>query len=401
MDIHKAREADKDQIKNMWVYAFNEGEPFLSWYFDRHWDWQGALVAQADEPYSAYVNEQGEAEPWLCGSLEMVPYTLNLRGRKTPASYIVGVSVLPEVRGRGAATALMRQAMEEQRQRGEQISLLIPFSYAFYRRMGYEPAYGTKTLSCGFSELKPLCADYGRVVRAEPGMYEQLNDLYQEGMRSFNGYILRTRREWDFIFDTLELAGGYVYMVQNDDGQPEGYVIFNKTPRRLRVKELIAQNASAQGALLRFICSHASMYEQVQLDLPESSPLPYLLNNPAVPCTVQPFMAARVLDVSAALASAAFPRQLSLGITDPVLPQNNGVFVCPSGGGTPVRSTTADADAELDIGAFSQMAMGFLSPSQLLALGRLRENTSGTAALLEECYPKQQNSIGLVLNNDL
>lgn len=62
----QAQISDKEKIKQLWAYAFNEQEPFLSEYFDNFWKAEDALVIKEG--------------PSLVGALEMIPYTVSLKG---------------------------------------------------------------------------------------------------------------------------------------------------------------------------------------------------------------------------------------------------------------------------------------------------------------------------------
>ena len=100
MKIHSGDNTPfKNEIKNLWAFAFSDPESFVDYYFDEVWQGENA-VSIAD----------GEA---LAAALELVPYTLSVRGRFLPASYIVGVSVAGDFRGRGLSTILMKAGLEK------------------------------------------------------------------------------------------------------------------------------------------------------------------------------------------------------------------------------------------------------------------------------------------------
>lgn len=399
MHIRMAREDDREQVRNMWAYAFNDTESFLNWYFANAWGWENAVVASSGRPYSAYVDAAGRQTDWLCGSLEMVPYTLSVRGQETAAAYIVGVSVLPEVRGEGVAKKLLQRALEEQAARGHIVSLLLPFSYAFYRKAGYETAYALKYLDCPFASLRPLSESYGRMVRATPAHMDTLDALYRRSMTGRSGYIVRDAKCWQFIFDTLELTGGYIYMVQNEYGEAEGYVTFSKSRERLRVKEMAYDNPSALRALVGFIASHFSVYDTVRFDLPDTSPLPFMLDDPRAACTISPFLMARVVDAGAALSRVALSgAQFTIRLRDEFFPKNDGVYTVSGGR---VERVGEAAALRCDIGTFSQMYMGFLSPTEAAELGRLEVSDFKALRDLERCCPKQKNTINHILTDDL
>lgn len=397
MELRLATPMDKDQVKNMWVYALNEGDPFLSWYFDTCWRPEDALVATFQQPYAAYVDEAGHAFPWIGGSLQLLPYTLGVRGGEVKASCVTGVAVLPEVRGQGVAKAMLRRALAMGRERGELISLLYPFDYGFYRRMGYEVAYSSLRLTCACADLAPLSAPYGRVYRAGPSHHETLSALHRTWAAGKHGDICRDEAFWRFVIDTMELFGGYVYLIEGPDGEVEGYVAYTKSPARLCVEELVYTTPGAMAGLLAFVASHFSTYAEVTLSLPDGSPLPFLLANPRARCERRPYVMARVTDAKEALLRLPLAGvQLSLAIAD-AFGGCGGTYVIQNG---TVTRGEGPGDASMDMCAFSQLYMGFLSAKELLDAGRLTLRKPQVLTVLDALFPKQENSINHILTNE-
>ncbi len=136
--------SDKNNIKKLWAEAFFEQEPFLSWYFDNFWNASNSLCVKTDE------NE-------LAGALTLIPYDVCINNKILKSSYVAGVSVWQSMRNKGIATTLMKHAIRLQIKRKEPISLLIPFNYEFYRKMGYEVCYERKI---SYMENIDLKSDY-------------------------------------------------------------------------------------------------------------------------------------------------------------------------------------------------------------------------------------------------
>ena len=129
MKIKIAENYEKKDIKKLWADAFSEQEPFLSWYFDNFWHAENSLCVKTDDDS-------------LAGALTLIPYKLFNRGKTINSSYIAGVSVPQHMRMRGISKKLMHAAIKMQAERNESLSLLIPFNYDFYRKMGYKDCGG-------------------------------------------------------------------------------------------------------------------------------------------------------------------------------------------------------------------------------------------------------------------
>ncbi len=366
----------KEQIKELWRYAFSDSEAFLSMYFGRLWQGKNAVAVLEDKK--------------VIGALELVPYRLSLRGTPIDASYVVGVSTAPEARGRGVAAALMRGAMEKQLGRREVLSLLQPFSYEFYSKMGYATCYCEASCRVPAAHF-PALRYNGQFFRASLRDQNKLTKVYEAFCRGKNGFVCRGQEEWRFIFEFLTLTDGYLYAYQDETGAVTAYLSFIKKADRFRVLEAAYADANGLKALMSFTASHFSTYSHIDLLLPADSPVPSLFREPPV-CERRPMVMARILDISRALSAGL--GGLRLGITDDFCPENTGVY--EENGGGIVRYDSRDCDVSTDIGGLTQLVMGFMSAGELWLTGRLVASEDAVFHL-DRLYPKQQNYINHIL----
>ncbi len=366
----------KDQIKDLWQYSFSDPDDFMSLYFGKFWNGKNAVAAL-----------DGKA---LLGALELVPYKISLRGTLVDASYIVGVCTAPEARGRGVATKLMRGAIEKQGKRREVLSLLYPFSYSFYNRMGYAPCYQQARCEIPFERM-PATHYSGRFFRPSLNDFTALSNVYENFCKGKNGFVRRTKAEWKFIFEMLNLENGHLYAYENEVGTVTAYMSFVKTTERFHVLEAAYMEPEGLQALLAFMSSHFSSYHHIELSLPANGPLPTMFNEPPV-CELHPTVAARVLDISRAFSAGL--GGLRINVTDDFCPENTGVY--EEHGGGIVRYDSMDSEIQLDISALTQLVMGFYSAFDLAATGRLT-GVPDAVLQLDRLYPKQRNYINHIL----
>ncbi|MBR5236499.1 MAG: GNAT family N-acetyltransferase [Clostridia bacterium] len=371
--------ADKEQIKDLWQYAFSESKAFLSLYFGEFWQGQNAVSALCSGR--------------LAGALELVPYQISLRGHELSASYIVGVSTAPEMRGQGIAKSLMHAALEKQAQRKEALSLLQPFSYSFYHKMGYALCYEETRCSVTFSQF-PKVQSALSVFPASLEDYEELNTVYHTFCKDKNGFVCRTRKDWNFIFKLLKAEGGYMYACRDAEGVLCGYISFIKDAKRFLVLEAAYTTQESLKALLSFTAAHFSTYSQIDFTLPTNSTMPALFPEPPV-CRRHPFVMARIIDVCAVLTGGL--EEIHLSVTDDFYSENTGVYYELDG--QILRADNLLADAKTDIGSLSQLIMGYRSAKELCELG-LMEASFKAIDTLDRLYPKQQNYINHILTND-
>src|SRR5690554_6599849 len=125
--IRLAREEDTPQIRDLWTYCFDDTPEFIDFFFNSCYLPSNTLIAEEDNRIQS--------------SLQLLPYRMRLRGREVPVYYIVGVGTWPEDRGQGLVKNLLLYADSLMKERGYDISILLPFQYDFYRKYGWEVCY--------------------------------------------------------------------------------------------------------------------------------------------------------------------------------------------------------------------------------------------------------------------
>lgn len=123
MKTRFATEQDKKIVKKLWSYSFQDSQSYVEYYFMNRYEASHNIV----------LEENGT----IVASLLINPYTLILDGIEKHLSYIVGVSVFPEYRGKGYSSFLMKETLSLLRNRGDEIVLLMPIDTAIYRRYGF------------------------------------------------------------------------------------------------------------------------------------------------------------------------------------------------------------------------------------------------------------------------
>ncbi len=360
----------KDEIKDLWRIAFGDTEAFLSAYFGGIWQGKNALAMLEDDK--------------VIGALELVPYTLSVRNQDVKTSYIVGVSTLPSHRNRGVAKALMNAALVEQKRRGETFSLLIPFSYEFYEKMGYATCYNEGHSAVKTDVLPEISGGSFQVASCND--YEVLNHIYEIFCKDKNAFIRRSETQWQFVFSFLSMVGGTLAMYKDDTGTYVGYIAFLQDKKRFRVLEMAYENESGLSALLSFAKKEAADYETIDFLHPANAPALF-------GASLHPSAMARIVNVPDALSAGL--GDVSLYVTDDFFPENSGVYIEENG---IVQKTDSKPDVTIDIGSLTQLVLGFCSCKELKKAGRLTGKNDAINKL-DVLYPKQENYINFILRD--
>lgn len=376
---------DEQAVKQLWHYCFEKSyDPFFKWYFANYYKESNTL---------GYY-DQGK----LAACLQLIPYTLFLRGQQTEVSYIVGVSTYPEERGTGAVRGLLQAGLAEMRSRGQYASILMPSKAEFYYPHQWQLCYHQYKYTVTMSALAGIAAKWGRFSPYQG--YEDIdkfNEVYQNFVKNKHAYVVRSRENWQHLMDSFSVEEGYSYLLEHD-GQPAGYILYTLQERKLLVREMAYGSHAAQSALLRFVYNHRSQADLVEWYAPLDDFLYFKLPDPKKEVTLYPFMSGRVVDVKKALESLVFQSLLfcrfSLHVTDPLAEWNNHCYDINIAGGKVSVALTEEAccDVECTIGAFSQMFFGRLIASELAYTGTLN-GQEHTLILMDRLFPKGCNYI--------
>ena len=130
MRLRGYREGDVGALARIAVAAFGSDASRWEEYFDP------TRNARLDLEQVHVVEEDGEVR----ASAVVLPLESFVGGEPRPMGGIAAVMAHPAYRRRGFAGALMRAVLRDLREREVALSLLSPFSHAFYRTFGYELA---------------------------------------------------------------------------------------------------------------------------------------------------------------------------------------------------------------------------------------------------------------------
>lgn len=204
-----AKEKDGAQVQALWTQCFDDTSAFVEWYFQRYYQKENTLGIFAGDT--------------LLASAQMIPYTIALRGAEVPAAYIVGVDTLPEARNQGCARRLLLECLRTQRERGQGISLLMPFEGQFYYRYGWPFCYFHQQMEIKPQELRCAAHPWGHIRQV--GLVEAIPALqliYNQFVQHYHGAVCRSAQQWQLLMEDAALEHTACYLLERD-GQAMGY----------------------------------------------------------------------------------------------------------------------------------------------------------------------------------
>jgi predicted acetyltransferase len=189
-------------------------------------------------------------------------------GGSVPAAGVTVVGVLPTHRRRGVLRSLMREQLEDSRERGDLAAFFWSSEGSIYGRFGYGLASRIGSISLprertGFAApFEPRgtvrIVDLDEAVRTFPPLYEQIFEQ-RPGMNSRSQEWWETRRLFD---DPARRQGGPKHRALLElDGEPAGYVIYNvkqdwrggSTTGAVTITEVVTPTPEAARELWRWL----------------------------------------------------------------------------------------------------------------------------------------------------
>ncbi len=388
MEIRLATQGERDAVQRLWGECFDRDEPFFTWYFAECYRSENTLVCC----------EGGR----LLGSLQLNPYTLQLRGREVPAAYIVGVDTLPEARRQGVARSLLQAAIAESRRRARPVGILQPFRTGFYRPGGWEVCYTVLQYRMPLMNLAEF-SDTSREWRllVDPSQSGALDHIYRTFVRDRHAYVVRSASNWrDLLTDHLG-DGGQVGLLKID-GQPEAYILCRIENGSLKVRELAAYHAAGRRAAFGFLFAQCGQAATLEWQAPANDLYHLFIPDDKREVALTPYMMARIFDVQTVLDMVVPPNgvrgKLAIRVEDSIAPWNDATFLIEVEEGklTSRREATTSEDVRCTVGALTQLYFGAVSATELWQLGYLSVRGSSVGApltLLNGLFPRTDNYI--------
>lgn len=326
--------------------------------------------AEYDDPTDEILRYLVRVDGVPAATFRVWPFHVTRGAGSVSQGGVASVAVLPEFRGGGIGSAMMRSSLQVMREHGFASASLYAFRESYYRKFGYELCGQRWEIKCPQARLPNLqCEMPVRKVSAED--VSLLDPCYTAFARTVSGANLRTPEQWKH---RLGKNPPMIYAI----GDPiEAYCWTGMDGDfwdNLSIGELAWQSRRGYLNLLGFIRTLAINRSSVTWSEPSLGPFLTEFYDSNVEVRLYRPAMARVLDVAKAamgLTSSRFePFQFEL--IDPILTDNQGVWKF-EGDGQAVRVSRSDEapDFRAKIGEFTQGLFGEPDFARLATHGRI------------------------------
>ncbi len=302
-------------------------------------------------------------------------------GERVPLAGVTAVGVVPEARGTGVGSAMLRAALEELHGQGIPLAALYPATLPYYQRGGFERAGQRLTyeLPIDAIDVRDRKLD---LLPFDAGDYAEIYGAYERRARRSTGNLDRPAWMWRHRLEPRDRQP-LRYRVARD-GRTEGYIVFTQGSRNdpLTIVDVCALTPAAGRRLLTLLAGYRSMVEKIVWSGGPLDPFLYLIGeNLAAGQRSRATVTRgfewmlRLVDVPAALSARGYPpglgAELHLEVRDELLPQNGGRYVLGVAGGRATARRGGEGRIRLDVRDLAALYSGFMAPSELCALGSL------------------------------
>lgn len=320
-----------------------------------------------------------------------------------PLSAVGAVATLPDHRQHGYAGLMMSESVRILHRKGYHTAALWPFSYAYYRKFGWELA------SEGRIYMIPseIAAQLWKPDGTRPALRDDLpaiSKLIDRSAVNYNCVTIRDELWWSFIsmirrfkFDgneDLKCCMNPCPWVHETDGVIDGYVMFKIVGEgdqtHVAIDELVADSPKSRQALLSRLAS-SGLSNIALFTTADDGFLQELPNPRAVKTSVHAGFQFRVINPLAALELRRLNPDVSgligFNITDPVLGEAK-IDVEISKGVVSRANEQALQRLSMDVQAFSQIFSGYIRPMRAAELGLVNSTSEESLRFAERLFPK-------------
>lgn len=312
----------------------------------------------------------------MCSSMVVHDYKIRFDGHTVGMGGVGGVATLPECRKGGYIRHIFEKALPDMKERGMVFSFLYPFSFAFYRKFGYELCYTPNCVSVPMSFFRAYPFP-DHVSLYMPGDdLAPFAEVYDSFSRNLNLAFVRDHASWERMLEKDPyVTRHYAYLHRDGDGRPDAYLLFKADlghgdeGNTLRVKELAWTGTAALHAMFGFLGGLDSQFEHLRWNAPGGLNIHalfsegYEINARRPACGMN-----RIVDVRRALELLQAPActgRAVIGVFDKFMSFNTGHYALEwDAGKLTVKPTDRTADLETDVETLAQLVTGFLTPDE-------------------------------------
>lgn len=255
------------QLKSLWKICFGDTDEFIDFFFNRCY--------QSEE--SVFIEKAGT----IVAALYIFPHPIICNGKTFSAGYIYGVGTHPYHRKQGYMKQLMLQAHQLMRERGMQMSMLIPaeeWLWSCYAKFGYLPAFNYSLVTC----RKPTENLDSITVVPLKYFFLDVYEFFTHKTSERNCCVLHNAKDFAINIESHNTPNSAVFAAYREE-MPEGVLFCLFKAGTLYVREAVYQNQAVWNTLLDAACRRFGVEEATCYIQPSDNLFPLGMACPLAP----------------------------------------------------------------------------------------------------------------------
>lgn len=232
--IVMAEQGDKAELALFWKEIFDDEDAFIRLFFDHVYNPDNTLV----------IREKDE----ILAALHLVPYQVKIENRICNAAYICGVGTRKSARDQGFMNMLMDAALKIIKNRGYDLSFLIPaedWLFDVYGKMGFTCKIGNED-----REINPVSSNKNsQIIPCNLEHYPYFDKKQQERQNT----VLHDLKDFSVILQDLKIEDGGAFLALT--GNVPAGMIFAKPAenKTVLITDILSDNEQLRDALIAYV----------------------------------------------------------------------------------------------------------------------------------------------------
>lgn len=303
----------KSEVRKLFDTGFKEPLHWTEWFFDKVYDDSKVMLSRSN------------SQPTSC--LFIDSYRLKLSKATVEMAYLSCCTTAPQFRGRGFMSRLISDALMETSARGFAVTALVPASerlYFYYDRFGFSTVFYADEQR--YTSLHQFSRD--PLLTEQTPTYDAFHTLE----RTRRAAVIHSATDFDNILADNALDNGIViYVAECETHTPAAMLFATVNENSVTVRDLLSVSENAADTALSILRERIG--ERMIIILAPPSDNPPALKSRGMARIVNP------LALLQAIASE-FPRtEQVIRLRDPLIPDNNAVYIIHDGHVERVSST--------------------------------------------------------------
>lgn len=374
---------DKDEVKEIWNYCFEDSKEYQEFYFENIYKDKNTIVGLYNDK--------------IVASLQLNNHTINLDSVEIKCPYIVGVSTLPECRGDGIMKKIMEEAFLNI-SKSNNVCILMPIDHRLYRKYGFEDISDMMEIKIDIFSLNDFKKGNHSIEKINDINLLELKNIYLDSLENYNSYACRNDKYFRNLIKESYAENANIYLSKDKEGNYDGYIYYTISSKKIFVRELYYKNIKSLKAILNFLYNHNMQADEVIINAALKNSLRYIIKDlKNTSFRLKPFMMGRVVNVIELLKEIDIFKfldkneDIKIKVIDNNIKSNN--FIYQISYDSIFKYDNSDYDVSIDIKYLSQLVFSYRSVEELLFEEKLELINEEKIKILKKIFIKKDNHI--------